>query len=132
MPIMRMTVPRSLKGLTIDDIKVGEKLGKSWLLLFGIIPLDYDDLTIVELEPGSRFLERSTMLFIRDWQHERILAPTENGGCRIEDKLTFQVRFPPPGAAFLTSLLLAQIFRHRHRKLAQRFGSEQQTSTARE
>jgi hypothetical protein len=28
--------------------------------LFGVLPFDYDDLTIVELEPGRGFQEEST------------------------------------------------------------------------
>ena len=59
---MRMTVPRRLRGKTIDDVEPGEGLGRSWLLLFGLIPFDYDDLGLAELGPGHRFLERSTML----------------------------------------------------------------------
>lgn len=124
MPIMRMTVPESLKGLTMNDVALGQKLGRSWLLLFGVIPIDYDDLMLVELDPGKRFLENSTMLAIKDWQHERILTPTKSGGCRVEDKLAFRMRLPLPGSAYITSLVLTQVFRHRHRKLAKRFGTE--------
>jgi hypothetical protein len=61
-PWMRMTIPRSLRGKTIDDVEPGHRLGRSWLLLFGVFPFDYDDLGLAELGPGFRFLERSTML----------------------------------------------------------------------
>ena len=33
------------------------------------MPIDYDDLTFIELEPVRRFLERSPMLSQREWQH---------------------------------------------------------------
>lgn len=63
---------------------MGTPLGRAWLRLFGVIPFDYDCLTIVELEPGRRFLERSTMLSIRVVEHERSLTPGP-GGTRVLD-----------------------------------------------
>ncbi len=59
-------MPAGLQGKTIDDVEVGEPLGRSWILLGGLIPVDFDDLRLVELEPGRRFLERSrTLTFSR-------------------------------------------------------------------
>jgi ligand-binding SRPBCC domain-containing protein len=78
---------------------------------------DYDDLTIVELEPGRRFLERSPMLSMRLWQHERIVEP-DGDGCTVTDRLTFEPRVPVPAAP-----LIQVLFRHRHRRLRRRFGS---------
>jgi hypothetical protein len=43
---------------------------RSWIFALGVVPIDYDDLTFVELEWGRRFLERSPMLTQREWQHE--------------------------------------------------------------
>ena len=40
-----------------------------------MIPIDYDDLTLVALEPGRGFHERSRMLSMRVWEHERTLEP---------------------------------------------------------
>src|SRR5262245_26958757 len=57
-PWFRMTMPPGLRGATIDDVRVGEPLGRSWLLALRLIPVDYDDLCLAELEPGRRFLER--------------------------------------------------------------------------
>jgi hypothetical protein len=61
-PLMRMTVPRALRGATLDDLPLGQRAGRSWILLFGIIPVDYDDLTITDRGPGHRFFEQSRML----------------------------------------------------------------------
>jgi hypothetical protein len=33
-------------------VKPPDRLGRSWLLLFGFIPFDYDDLGLAELGPG--------------------------------------------------------------------------------
>ena len=45
------------------------------MLLGGFLPVDYDDLCLAEIEPPRRFLERSRMLSMSIWQHERIVEP---------------------------------------------------------
>ena len=84
------------------------------MLLFGVIPVDYDDLTLVAIEPGRRFLERSPMLSMREWQHERVLEP-DGTGTRVTDRLTFTPRLGllKPLAVWIVGLL----FRHRHKRL---------------
>jgi hypothetical protein len=124
-PWMRMTVPRRLRGKTIDDVEPGQRLGRSWLLLFGLIPFDYDDLGLAELGPGHRFLERSTMLSMRSWQHERTVVPVDATACEVTDRVTFEPRRPlaiVPGSAMMTRALLTRVFAHRHRRLARHFG----------
>jgi ligand-binding SRPBCC domain-containing protein len=122
-PWMKMTMPRSMRGKTIADVEPGQRIGRSWILLFGLIPFDYDDLGLAELEPGRRFLERSTMLSMRRWEHERTVAPSD-GGCAVTDRVSFELRRPL--AAFgLTRPIAAMIgrfFAHRHRRLVARFG----------
>jgi hypothetical protein len=119
-PILRMTMPAALRGKTIDDVEVGVPLGRSWILLFGLIPVDYDDLFLAELGPGHRFLERSSMLSMRVWQHERSVEPVNTGSCRVTDRLSFELRRPMawiPGSARLARSIVAALFRHRHRRL---------------
>ena len=36
---------------------------------------------LVRLDPPSGFLERSSMLSMRTWEHERTLEPAAGGGC---------------------------------------------------
>jgi hypothetical protein len=119
LPVIRMKMPPALRGVTIVDLPVGKRLGRSWLLLFGLIPVDFDDLTIAELEPGRRFVERSTMLTQSEWCHERIVE-ARGRGCRVTDRLRWQGRIPVFGVVF--GLAVPVIFRHRHRRLRQRFG----------
>jgi hypothetical protein len=69
-PWMRMPVPTGWAGTGIADVEPGAFLGRSWILLLGLVPFDFDDLTIAEREPG-RFLERSRLLSARVWEHER-------------------------------------------------------------
>ncbi len=124
-PLLRMTFPRELRGLTIDEVQVGVPLGRSWILLGGLVPVDYDDLSLAELEPGRRFLERSRTLSFSAWQHERIVEADGDGGCRITDRLGFELRSTlgrVPGSARLARAIVAALFRHRHRRLKQHHG----------
>jgi hypothetical protein len=119
-PLLRMTMPPSLHGKTISEVPLGEPLGRSWILLFGLVPVDYDDLGLAERGPGFRFLERSKMLSMSSWEHERTVAPAEPG-CEVTDRLTFRLRGPlaaAPGSARLARAIVARLFAHRHRRLA--------------
>jgi hypothetical protein len=120
-PLLRMTFPRELRGMTIDEVDVGVPLGRSWILLGGIVPVDYDDLLLAELEPGRRFLERSRTLSFAVWQHERTVEPDGDHACRVTDRLGFELRpalARTPGSARLAGTVVAALFRHRHRRLA--------------
>jgi ligand-binding SRPBCC domain-containing protein len=120
-PLLRMTVPRGLDDFGIDDIEPGHEVGRSWLLLFGLIPFDYDDLRLERVDPGRGFLERSRMLSQRLWEHERTIEPTAEG-CELRDRVAWEPRPPLPGAAFAP--LVGTIFGHRHRQLRRHFGGE--------
>jgi hypothetical protein len=120
-PLMRMTVPAGARNFGLDDPEPG-RIGRSWLLLFGFLPFDYDDLTIVRIEPECGFLERSSMLSMRLWEHERMLTPVGEGRCRITDRVGWESRLPLPGLLF-RPLVLA-IFNHRHRRLRLRFAPD--------
>jgi ligand-binding SRPBCC domain-containing protein len=122
-PLLRMTMPANLRGKTIDEVEVGVPLGRSWILLGGLLPVDFDDLCLVELEPGWRFLERSRTLSFSVWQHERLVEP-EGEGCKVTDRLGFELRPAVawiPGMASLARAIVAALFRHRHRRLARRY-----------
>ncbi len=114
-------MPAGLRDKTIDDVEVGVPLGRSWILLGGLVPVDFDDLRLAELDPGRRFLERSRTLTFSVWQHERVVEPEGEGSCRLTDRLDFELR-PAlawiPGAARLAQATVAALFRHRHRRLA--------------
>ncbi len=118
-PWFRMSIPSQMRGKTLADAPVGEVLGRSWLLLFGVLPLEYDEITLIGVEPLA-FIESSTMLMQRVWRHERRIQATA-GGCTVTDKVSWQPRFP--GAGFLLTWLVPALFRHRHRRLEDRFGA---------
>jgi len=120
-PLLRMTVPRGLESLDLDTIEPG-RLGRSWILLFGLVPVDYDDLGLVWIDPGRGFLERSTMLSQRLWEHERTIEPLGDDACTITDRIVWEPRLPLPGR--LLRPLFSAFFRHRHRQLQRHFGGE--------
>lgn len=120
-PWMRMTVPRGWQGTSLADLEPPTHVGRSWILLFGIVPFDCDDLGIESI--GDRcFREVSTMASASRWQHERWIessmsAPDE---CVVRDRLTFLPRAlirVIPGGAALHRAVIAAMFRHRHRRL---------------
>ena len=82
-----MSVPDSIRGKVIEELPLGVPICRSWLFLFGIVPIDYDDITIADCEPGRRFREESTTLNMRSWSHERVLRDLP-GGCEVTDTLT--------------------------------------------
>ncbi len=118
-PWFKMTAPRP--GLVLDDPEqpVGERRFRSWLLLFGVLPVDYDDLVLQSVEPGRAFHERSSMLSQRAWNHDRTVDP-DGDGCVVTDEVSWEPRFP--GAGALMRLVAPRLFRWRHRRLRQRFG----------
>ncbi len=121
-PYLRMTLPAGVERLDPESIELGKKIGRSWILLFGLLPFDYDDITVVRLEPERGFLERSAMLSQRVWEHERSLEPVPNGGCLITDRVSWQPRFGLPGRPLRP--VITWFFGHRHKRLQRRFGGQ--------
>jgi ligand-binding SRPBCC domain-containing protein len=118
-PFMRMTVPKPLKGKKIHELPLGTTIGRSWFLLFGLMPFDYDDISIAELDHGRRFREKSSMLSIENWEHERTLVQ-ESDGCQVQDRIRFSLRKPfsyIPGLESNIAKMLHSLFEHRHRRL---------------
>jgi len=120
-PLMRMTAPARVRALDPAEVVLGERIFRSWILLFGLIPIDYDDLSLIALEPGRGFHERSTMLSMRAWEHERWLEPDGDGRCRLRDRLSFEPRIGIAGA--LLEAFIRMTFRHRHKRLRRYFGA---------
>lgn len=122
-PVLRMTIPEGLKGRTIADVALRETVGRSWLLLFGVIPVGYDDLCVAEIGPGHRFLEQSKMALLKSWQHERVIVEGGAQGCEVTDRLNFELGLSIPGAAAVCERFVGALFSHRHRRLAKRYGT---------
>jgi ligand-binding SRPBCC domain-containing protein len=117
-PLVRMTVPRAARGLSLEDAPLGDVAFRSVLLAFGVLPFDRHALRLVKVDPGRGFQERSTSLLQRRWDHDRTLV-ADGAGTLVTDRVTFAPRLGPAKPA---APLIEAIFRHRHRRLAQRFG----------
>ncbi len=117
-PLARMTHPSDLVSIDARHVPLGRPVFRSWILAGGIVPIDYDDLTFVEIEPGRRFLERSSMLTQRVWEHERVIEPDGNGSI-LTDRVRFTPRIAFLGPLYLFVFRLA--FRLRHRNLRHLF-----------
>jgi ligand-binding SRPBCC domain-containing protein len=120
-PWMTMSMPRGAQGLTVDNVPVGTPIGRAWLRLFGVLPFDYDRLTIAELEPGRSFDEQSTMLSMRQWRHQRSVTPDGDAKAVVCDRITFELRAPLRPATPIVAAGLRALFGHRHRRLQRHF-----------
>lgn len=115
---LSMTYPASVAELRAEAVPLGQVLFRSWVLLYGVLPIDRHALRLMELRPGEGFHEDSTSWLQRRWVHERWLAPIP-GGCRVIDRLRFT-----PRLGLLRPLVAAIVratFERRHRRLRQRF-----------
>lgn len=128
-PYLRMTLPPGVERLDPGSIELGKRIGRSWILLFGLLPFDYDDITLERLEPGRGFLERSRMLSQRSWEHERTLEAAP-GGCKVTDRVSWQPRLGLPARPLRPAI--AWFFRHRHKRLRRRFGDGSPPEPARQ
>lgn len=118
-PLLRMTFPGGVTDLTASW-RAGDTLFRSWLLFAGFLPVDYDDVAFLEVEPGHRFLERSSLLSQSVWEHERIVVPLAEG-CVLTDRVRFV-----PRIRFLEGLygaVFEGVFAVRHRNLQRLFGT---------
>ena len=122
-PWMTMSMPRGAESSTVDNVPVGTPIGRCWLRLFGLVPFDYDYLTIAELQPGQGFHEESTMLSMRLWRHERSVTPDGESKTVVRDRITFQLRLPLRPLTPIIAVGIRALFGHRHRRLQCHFAA---------
>ena len=118
-PWVRMSVPKTFAGRSIDQARPGVVLFHSWLLAFGVLPFDRHALRLEAIGPGMRFDEHSTSWMQRVWRHHRRVEP-QGAGCVVIDELEVVPRAAP---AFLIRGIVGALFAHRHRRLRRRFGA---------
>lgn len=119
-PYLKMTMPREFRGKSIADVSAGTRIGKSFLLLLGVIPFGFDDITIARIDPGRMFREESVMTGMRVWVHHRTLEPVDDVTTMVTDEITLAPQAPfglIPGWGALLSRILSAFFTHRHRRL---------------
>ncbi len=119
-PLVRMTAPAAYLDRPLEDAPRGVRLFRSHCLLFGLIPVDWDDLCLLSVEPERGFVEASSMATQRVWRHRRALVDHGDGACTLTDHLAMEPRIVALGPAFRAAF--SQVFAHRHRRLRARFG----------
>ena len=114
-PFFRMTSPKSVQSLADVQLQPGVRMFRSYIFLFGVLPIDYSDMTLLELTPGVGFIEQSPMGSMKLWRHERHIAPcpSEPGVFLLVDQLTFHPRM----ARRLVGWFICRVFTHRHKVL---------------
>jgi ligand-binding SRPBCC domain-containing protein len=122
-PWMTMSMPRGAESLTVNNVPVGTPIGRCWMRLFGVVPIDYDLLTIAALVPGRSFDEQSTMMSMRRWRHERSVTPDSNGKTVVRDRITFTLRAALRPLTPIFAVGLRALFGHRHRRLQRHFAN---------
>ena len=91
MPLLKMTIPAALRGFTIANAAPGIPLFQSWLLLGGVLPVDFDALRLVSVTPPHGFTEDCNLLSMQRWHHARVLCPSQDG-CTLTDTLGWEPR----------------------------------------
>jgi len=117
MPLLRLTAPTGFK--TLSDIYPRKNNFRSWVLLFGIFPIDHTDLQLTSLTPLKGFVEESNMASMQYWRHERKLASISEVETALIDELTFE----PRRFKKLSVFIIQKFFEHRHAKLKEQFKS---------
>lgn len=113
-PLIRMTVPCEWSGKPIFEWPTGKVLFSSWILLFGVIPIDRHTFFFQSIDRQQGFAEASSSLTNKLWHHRREF--TRNGtSCRVTDSVEFQCRLPL--LAYVLGPVYRFIFRHRHQVL---------------
>jgi ligand-binding SRPBCC domain-containing protein len=121
-PWLTMSLPPGLSTGSLDHAPVGVPLGRAWLRAFGVVPFEWDNLLLAELDPGRRFHEISSMITARRWEHERTLTPIGAHQTRVHDRVVFHARRGGHGVEALMHLLVNAVFTHRHHRLQRHFG----------
>lgn len=118
-PLLTMRFPARLQGSSIEALPLGQPAGRAWILLGGLIPVEFDDLVITELDAPRHFQERSRLGSVRVWEHRRELEALPDGTTRVTDTLRAEPRalLPRP----VVRAAVGALFAHRHRRLAKAF-----------
>ena len=116
-PFVRVTDPTDGAPFDTEPWRGGTPV--TWLLLFGVVPVDRHRIGLVALPDGRGFRESSSTWLYRVWRHERTLLD-DPGGCIVRDSMEIEPRLRLLEPIVRSSV--RRMFRHRHRRLRHRFG----------
>ncbi|AMQ89197.1 hypothetical protein ASQ50_11095 [Marinobacter sp. LQ44] len=118
-PLIRMTAPSEWSSKPIFEWPSGRVLFSSWILLFGILPIDRHTFFFQSIDRQRGFVEVSSTLTNKLWHHRRDI--NRNGAlCWVTDTVEFQCRLPV--LADVLAPVYRLIFKHRHQVLRSYYG----------
>lgn len=120
-PFLKMTYPKEALSSSIEEAPLGTRLFRSWILLGRVIPVDYDDITLREIDRGKRFWEVSPMLTQKQWSHERVVKSWREGA-EVIDRVKFTPRLWFIGRIY--RFFSYRVFLWRHYRLRKIFGAK--------
>lgn len=127
-PILRMTAPKHIASLDDLQIEPGVRMFRSYVFLFGVLPIDYSDMTLLQLDRGRGFVEQSPVGSMKLWRHERRIepCPSDPQAVVLVDQLTFRPRM----AKRFAKWFINRVFTHRHAVLRRNLGGVQSDDAA--
>ncbi len=117
-PFVQMTAPDPWNHMPIAEWRTGSLLFKSWILLFGFLPIDRHSFMLESVEPGKGFQEASSSWMNKTWRHYRSVEETTSG-CRVTDSIEYEPRVPLLSG--LQKFIIERIFDNRHKNLKKAF-----------
>jgi hypothetical protein len=118
-PFIRMTGPPEWSSKAIFEWPTGKVLFSSWILLFGILPIDRHTFFFQSIDRPRGFAEASSSLINKRWHHRRDIR-RDGVSWRITDTVEFQCRLPL--LEYVLGPVYRFIFRHRHQVLRSLYG----------
>lgn len=118
-PLVRMTAPESYSTCSILDWPEQQKLFKSWVLLFGFLPIDRHTFFFEAINAEAGFSERSEPWTNEYWGHKRTVVAAASG-CRVTDTVGFKSRVPFMDVFFKP--IYQAVFWCRHKNLRLKYG----------
>lgn len=123
-PLIRMTAPSGWSRKPVSEWPVGKTLFSSWILLFGVIPVDRHTFFFQSTDGQGGFTETSRSCTNKLWQHQREIVRSD-ASCRVTDTVEFECRVAV--LAYVLAPIYRLIFRHRHRVLRSCHGGARQS-----
>ena len=96
-----------------------QQLFKSWILLFGIIPIDRHSFYLDTIYPEEGFSESSSSAINASWCHVRKITP-QSTGCCVIDTVSYKSRLPFVDVILKPAYKL--VFWRRHQNLRLKYG----------
>jgi hypothetical protein len=119
-PWIHMTAPKEWQAVRLADWRGGQQLFASWILFLHVLPVDRHSFGSLVFEPETGFVETSSSWTNRLWRHERTVLALGTG-CVVRDSIAFTPRVGP--MSLLLRPIYSLVFRHRHARLAARYGT---------